>query len=342
MDACRPRLAAGPSARPAGRAARRRCASSTPSCSGWAVPPGPPGVGASGRSHCCSLHERLPASAANARSRLLAGRIGGSIAPGRRGCCARPGHTPPRRGRCSGRPGGEVELAGVGQHPDIQGHVAHNRHYREQLQQPRPGQVQRHRRHRDVVTVRFTNHLSPLGRTLRLGQRPLQLEPMHSEGWPTSTRRGSLGRRSVDRLSARPVAHSPRMLDGPIRQATTDSAAPCDTRQAAVPLTDDWLSGASTSPHILPPRCTEFAPEAPLSRWPIADASHCAALRWTRNRPMDAPMETPSPAQPNRLSMQPAGAQITPLLMSADSAVCPVAARRHRSNGAGSSASPAS
>src|SRR5512132_4542282 len=46
--------------------------------------------------------------------------------------------------------GGEVELAGVGQHPDIQRHVAQDRRHREQLQQPRAGQVQRHRWARDV------------------------------------------------------------------------------------------------------------------------------------------------------------------------------------------------
>ena len=45
---------------------------------------------------------------------------------------------------------GEVELAGVGEHGHRQGQVAHDGRHREQLQQPRPGQVQRHRRPGDV------------------------------------------------------------------------------------------------------------------------------------------------------------------------------------------------
>src|SRR5436309_12895629 len=46
--------------------------------------------------------------------------------------------------------GGEVELAGVGQHRDGEGQVALDRRHREQLQQPRAGKVQRHWGTRDV------------------------------------------------------------------------------------------------------------------------------------------------------------------------------------------------
>jgi hypothetical protein len=52
----------------------------------------------------CSLHERLPASAANARSCLLTTRIRGPIAPGRPRCCVGRGRTPLRRGRWPDRP----------------------------------------------------------------------------------------------------------------------------------------------------------------------------------------------------------------------------------------------
>jgi hypothetical protein len=55
---------------------------------------------------------------------------------------------------------------------------------------------------------------------------PLQAGSMDPDRVADPTRRGSLGRRSVDRLAARPVRELTRMLSGPIQQARRNSTRP--------------------------------------------------------------------------------------------------------------------
>ena len=67
---------------------------------------------------------------------------------------------------------------------------------------------------------------------------PLQAGSMDPDRVADPTRRGSLGRRSVDRLAARPVRELTRMLSGPIQQARRNSTRPSIRALGCSPRTD--------------------------------------------------------------------------------------------------------